>query len=89
MASEPKLFWVSCILDLGLVGVRIRIMGRVSIMGRIRGKVRVSLGGSFRFRVRFWPGPGTRLDPRFIGCLVLRSHFHPKRQQQICLLQEL
>ena len=23
MASEPKLFWVSCILDLGLVGVTI------------------------------------------------------------------
>ena len=42
-------FLGSYILGLGLVGVRIR--------------VRVSIGG--RVRVRFWLGPGTRLDPEF------------------------
>ena len=41
LGSGPKLFGGSCILALGLVGVRLNI------------GVRVSLGGPFRVRVRF------------------------------------
>ena len=41
-------------MSLGLVGFRIRIRVRVSIG--------VSLGGSFRVRVKFWLAPSTQLD---------------------------
>ena len=36
MGSGPKLLWGSCILGLGLVGVRFRIGVRVNIGGRDR-----------------------------------------------------
>ena len=53
-------------MGLGLVKVRLKVRFKVSIGGRVR----VSFFGSFRVRVRggvmvrFWLGPGTRLDPR-------------------------
>ena len=53
--SWPKFLRGSCILGLGLVWVRFRVS--VSVGGRVR----ASLGGSFRVRisVRFWLGLGT------------------------------
>ena len=55
----------SCILGLDLVGFMFRI------------RFRVSLGASLR--VRFWLGPGTRLDPRIIysstTCRLLNFYY--------------
>ena len=61
-AAGPGIFGGSCILGLGLVKVRFKVS--------IGGRVRVSFFGSFRVRVRggvrFWLGPGTRLDPSIL-----------------------
>ena len=46
-------------VGLGLVWVRFRIGVRI----------RVSFWGSFRVRVRFWLGPGARLNPNIVSII--------------------
>ena len=48
-------------VGLGLVWVRFRIEVRI--------RVRVSFLGSFRVRVRFWLGPGARLNPNIVSII--------------------